>query len=156
MQNYWGWRVKSIIVILLYFSFLSSLVVCWHQCVTSCLNRRNGGNLQGVFGMVVSAFCAWDGGDLKLCIGRWRTKIVHEVVGNEICAWDDGEWKQCMKWWWITTVLGMVTSACCARCILPLFVNFLVIVVLKIFSSNNTVQQKRPADGTQGAGAVKL
>lgn len=149
MQNYWGWRVKSIIVILLCFSFLSSLVVCWHQCVTSCLNRRNGGNLQGVFGMVVS-------GDLKLCIGRWRTKIVHGMVGNEICAWDDGEWKQCMKWWWITTVLGMVTSACCACYILPLFVNFLVIVVLKIFSSNNTVQQKRPADGTQGAGAVKL
>ncbi|KAM7448754.1 Integrator complex subunit 8 [Porites harrisoni] len=28
--------------------------------------------------------------------------------------------------------------------------------VLKIFSSNNTVQQKRPADGTQGAEAVKL
>lgn len=156
MQNYWGWRVKSIIVIPLYFSSLSSLVVCWHQRVTSCLNRRDRGNLQEVLGMVVSAFCAWDGGNLKLGIGRWRTKIVHGTVGNEICAWDDGEWKQRMKWWWIITVLGMVTSACCAYCILPWFVNFLVIVVLKIFTSNNTAQQKRPADGTQGAVGVKL
>ena len=147
---------KSIIVIPFFFSFLSSLVVCWHQRVASCLNRRDGRNLQEVFGMVVSAFCAWDGGDLKLCIGRWRTKIVHGTEGNEICAWDDGQWKQCMKWWWIITVLGMVTSAWCACCIRPWFVNFLVLVVLKIFSSNNTVQQKRPADGTRGAVGVKL
>lgn len=66
-------------------------------------------------------------------------KAVHEMVMNNNCSWDGDECLLCIR-----------------GCILPLFVNFLVIVVLKIFSSNNTVQQKRPADGTQGAGAVKL
>lgn len=166
MQTYWGWRVKSIIVSLLFFSFLSSLVVCWHPRVASCLNRRDGGNLQEVFGMVVGAFCVWDSGEWKfcrglwginnvhrpvenknctwdggkckqLCMGWWGMKTVHRTVknknclcvdGNEICAGDGGEWKLYIKWWWIISVLGIVTGACCAGCILPWFLNFLVIV----------------------------